>query len=143
MLKAAEADPAMHAYIVVSLLTGARTEELRALAWSRLDLDGAPPTIALWRSVGAGGDIKTTKSRRTLELPRRCADALRVHRRAELERRLQMGVDGPTWTWSSPPAWGLRVMPRTSGERFGAYWLVPAWTQPSGHRGSCAIVSCH
>ncbi len=30
----------MHAYIVVSLLTGARTEELRALTWRNLDLDG-------------------------------------------------------------------------------------------------------
>jgi integrase len=28
----------MHAYVVVSLLTGARTEELRALTWSHLDL---------------------------------------------------------------------------------------------------------
>ena len=30
----------MHAYVVVSLLTGARTEELRALTWSHLDLEG-------------------------------------------------------------------------------------------------------
>ena len=38
----------MHAYVVVSLLTGARTEELRALTWSHLDLEGdasgLPPT---------------------------------------------------------------------------------------------------
>ena len=38
----------MHAYIVVSLLTGARTEELRALTWNHLDLEGdtkaIPPT---------------------------------------------------------------------------------------------------
>jgi integrase len=33
----------MHAYIVVSLLTGARTEELRALTWSHTDLDVASP----------------------------------------------------------------------------------------------------
>jgi integrase len=31
LLAAAENDPAIHAYVVVSLLTGARTEELRAL----------------------------------------------------------------------------------------------------------------
>jgi integrase len=40
----------MHAYVVVSLLTGARTEELRALTWSHLDLEGdasgLPPTPA-------------------------------------------------------------------------------------------------
>ena len=49
----------MHAYVVVSLLTGARTEELRALTWSHTDLDGEPPTSQLWRSVREGGDTKT------------------------------------------------------------------------------------
>ena len=39
LLVAAEGTP-MHAYVVVSLLTGARTEELRALTWSHLDLEG-------------------------------------------------------------------------------------------------------
>jgi integrase len=35
----------MHAYIVVSLLTGARTEELRALTWDHVDLDGDPDAL--------------------------------------------------------------------------------------------------
>ena len=55
LLAAAEADEAMRAYVVVSLLTGARTEELRALTWTHVDLEGKPPTVALWRSVRAGG----------------------------------------------------------------------------------------
>ena len=73
----------MYAYIVVSLLTGARTEELRALTWDHVDLvgqpDGVPPLpphMAVWRSVRAGGDTKTRKSRRTLALPARCVEAL-------------------------------------------------------------------
>ncbi|MGW2151525.1 tyrosine-type recombinase/integrase [Nonomuraea bangladeshensis] len=77
----------MHAYVVVSLLTGARTEELRALTWDHVDLEGTPdaaspvpPHVAVWRSVRAGGDTKTRKSRRTLALPRRCVDVLRLHR---------------------------------------------------------------
>lgn len=54
----------MGAYIVVSLLTGARTEELRALTWSHVDLDGRPdasllPHMMVWRPVRAGGDTKT------------------------------------------------------------------------------------
>ena len=55
----------MHAYVVVSLITGARTEELTALTWSHLDLEGdesglpPPPSIQLWRSVRAGGETKT------------------------------------------------------------------------------------
>ncbi|MFG3033402.1 site-specific integrase [Streptomyces sp. NPDC048253] len=73
----------MHAYIVLALLTGARTEELRALTWDHVFLKGKPdadppqpPHIAVWRSVRKSGDTKTRKSRRTLALPARCVDAL-------------------------------------------------------------------
>jgi integrase len=45
----------MHAYIVLSLLTGIRTEEARALRWAHIDLDGdpearppVPPHVAVW-----------------------------------------------------------------------------------------------
>jgi len=64
----AAARSAMYAYVVLSLLIGARTEELRALTWSLVDLDGTPasagtpampPSIMVWRSVRAGGDTKT------------------------------------------------------------------------------------
>lgn len=82
LLIAAESS-SLHAYIVVSLLTGARTEELRALTWSHVDLAGkpdndppVPPSIQVWRSVRADGDTKTKKSRRTLALPARCVTAL-------------------------------------------------------------------
>jgi integrase len=91
LLAAAEADDAMRAYVVVSLLTGARTEELRALTWTHVDLDGKPPTVALWRSVRAGGETKTRQSRRTLELPALAAEALRVHRTSQLHAQLAAG----------------------------------------------------
>lgn len=77
----------MGAYVVVALLTGARTEELRPLTWNHLDLEGrpaanppVPPHMMVWRSVRAGGDTKTKTSRRTLALPQRCVDALREQR---------------------------------------------------------------
>lgn len=80
----------MRGYIVVSLLTGARTEELRALTWDHVDLKGkpadespVPPHVAVWRSVRAGGDTKTRKSRRTIALPKRCVDALENQRRQQ------------------------------------------------------------
>jgi integrase len=81
LLTAAAGTP-LHAYIVVSLLTGARTEELRPLTWSHVDLDGdpangIPPNMMVWRSVRAGGDTKTRKSRRTIALPVRCVTVLR------------------------------------------------------------------
>jgi integrase len=84
----------MYAYVPISLLTGAPTEELRTLEWDRVDLDGDPPTLDLWRSVRTGGDIKTRKSRRTLELPTRCVDVLRAHRLAQLRTRV---AAGPAW----------------------------------------------
>jgi integrase len=90
----AAAGTRMHAYIVVSLLTGARTEELRALTCDHVHLTGqpeadppVPPYMEVWRSVRAGGDTKTRKSRRTLALPARCVDALReLQERQERER---------------------------------------------------------
>jgi integrase len=81
----------MNAYVVVSLFTGARTEELRALTWKHLDLDGDPPSMQGWRSVRRGGDTKTARSRRTLELPDRCVNALRQHRREQVETRVKAG----------------------------------------------------
>ncbi len=53
----------MHAYIVLSLLCGLRTEEARALRWAHVHLDGdpearppVPPHVAVWRSVRAHGE---------------------------------------------------------------------------------------
>lgn len=79
LLTAAEGSP-LYAYIVLSLLIGARTEELRALRWADVDLTGHPPSIAVVRSVRRGGDTKTRRSRRRLALPQRCVGALRGHR---------------------------------------------------------------
>jgi integrase len=97
VLNAAE-ESLLHAYVVLSLLTGARTEELRALTWDHVDLDGrpdddpsVPPSIEVWRSVRAGGDTKTKKSRRTLALPTRCVGALRKHRKRQDEDRENAG----------------------------------------------------
>lgn len=96
-LLAAAEGTALEAYVVLSLLIGARTEELRALTWSHVDLEGRveidgaparPPSIMVWRSVRAGGDTKTKKSRRTLAMPARCVDALRRHKqRQEVARK--------------------------------------------------------
>jgi integrase len=81
----------LHNYIVVSLLTGGRTEELRALRWDHVHLDAAPPHIEVWRSVRADGDTKTRRSRRTLALPARCVDALKKQRAQQLADRLSAG----------------------------------------------------
>ncbi len=72
LLTAAKDHPRLGAYVILSLTTGIRTEEARALRWDHVDLDGdpdtrtpVPPSIAVWRSVRLHGDMKTEKSRRT------------------------------------------------------------------------------
>ena len=92
VLKAAESSE-LKAYITLSLTTGIRTEEARALLWTHVvtwDVDEAawrPVTeagwehdkfaIYVWRSVRAGGRTKTERSRRTLGLPEIAVTALR------------------------------------------------------------------
>jgi hypothetical protein len=80
--------------IVVSMLTGARTVELRALRWQHVHADPGgtiPPHIEAWRSVRFDGDTKTKKSRRTLALPVRCIEALRKQRAQQVPDRLAAG----------------------------------------------------
>lgn len=87
-------DHRMHAYIVVSMLTGARTEEMRELTWDHVVLEtrnGVPPHMVVWRSVRRGGETKTRKSRRTIALPRLCIDALMVQRMRQEEERRRVG----------------------------------------------------
>jgi integrase len=85
----------MHAYIVLSLLAGIRTEEARALRWQHVDLNGdpaatppVPPHVAVWRSVRGHGDTKTERSRRTLGLPAAAVQALRSWTDCQADERL-------------------------------------------------------
>ncbi|MFI6814741.1 tyrosine recombinase XerC [Nonomuraea sp. NPDC050328] len=88
-----KAKPWLRAYNIISLLAGLRTEEVRELPWDYvlafdeqtsswasvkvIGWDHQQFGIAVWRSDRVGGDTKTEKSRRTLQLPLRCALALR------------------------------------------------------------------
>jgi integrase len=95
----------LEAYITVSLLTGLRTEEARALHWDHVvawvgsqwqpvteaGFDHEQLAVLVWRSDRAGGDTKTPRSRRTLALARRCVAALRDHRTRQVADRLAAG----------------------------------------------------
>jgi len=98
LLAVAKDHPRIGAYVILSLTTGIRTEEARALRWDHLDLEGkpntrppVPPHVAVWRSVRRHGDTKTEKSRRTLALPQSAVTALREHRKRQAEARLAAG----------------------------------------------------
>jgi integrase len=91
----------LHGYVMLCLLTGCRTEEARALLWDHVDLEGrpdkvpaVPPHVAVWRSVRSHGDVKTSKSRRTLRLPLAAVEALKAHRARQSQERL---IAGPLW----------------------------------------------
>jgi integrase len=88
LLEAAE-ESRLHAFIVLCLLTGVRSEGARALTWEHVDLDAA--TISVRRSVRAHGDTKTNRSRRTLKMPQIAAEALRGQRRRQAEERASAG----------------------------------------------------
>ena len=115
LLAASAESTRLHAYVVLSLLVGIRTEEARALRWDHVvtwvdDSAGWQPVtsagfdparagedryaIYVWRSERQGGDTKTEKSRRTLALPRRCVEALRQQQEQQ-ERDRQMA--GELW----------------------------------------------
>jgi integrase len=90
----------MHAYIVLSLLAGIRTEEARALHWAHVNLDDdpaasppVPPHVAVWRSVRAHGKTKTERSRRTLALPAAAVQALRAWSDSQASEQLAAADD--------------------------------------------------
>jgi integrase len=89
LLQAAR-DSRLHAYVVLSVATSLRTEELRALRWNEVDLDAG--VVAVYRSVRITDDTKTRKSRRVLGLPQLAVQALREHRKLQAADRLKAGV---------------------------------------------------
>jgi len=80
----------LYAYVVLSVMTGLRTEELRALRWAEVDLGAG--TVAVYRAVRATTDTKTPKSRRVLLLPRLAVQALREHLDRQAEDQLLAGA---------------------------------------------------
>jgi integrase len=106
VMESAQQDP-LHAYVVLSFMTGVRTEEARALLWSHV-VAWVPEVkewrqvaeagfrhekfaVYVWRSVREDGDTKTEKSRRTLEIPDDVARALKEHHARQAAQRLEAG----------------------------------------------------
>jgi integrase len=79
----------LYGYVVLSVVTGLRTEELRALRWGEVDLDAQ--TVAVYRAARASGDTKTQKSRRVLLLPELAVAALQDQRKRQAADRLAAG----------------------------------------------------
>jgi integrase len=97
-LTASEGEP-LHALYFLALSTGLRRGELLAVKWEDVDFEKATLSVrrSLGRSQTAGiviDEPKTTHGRRTLHLSAPVISVLRLHRKAQLERRL---LAGPKW----------------------------------------------
>jgi integrase len=91
--------PSWHYSIIgtVALFSGARLGEVLALRWSNVDLDAKVIRVreALEQTTAHGIRFKQPKSRagrRDITLPDILVDALREHRKAQLELRMQLGA---------------------------------------------------
>jgi integrase len=81
----------------VALACGLRLGEATGLQWENVDLETGEVRIRQQlQRVGKKlvlQELKTPKSRRTLVLPDVCVEALRAHRKRQLEERLKAGAD--------------------------------------------------
>jgi integrase len=132
-LMAAAKGTALEAYIVVSLLSGVRTEEARALRWDHVvawveeqwrpvteaGFDHDQVAVFVWRAERAGGDTKTPKSggrwRCRGSASRRCGSI----GCGRLRTGCRPGCCGRTTAWCSPRPWGRRWMITTYGGSSG------------------------
>ena len=145
----------LEAYIVLSLLTGLRTEEIRALRWDHIvawvggqwqpvaeaGFDRKQLAVFVWRAERAGA----TRKRRSRAGRWRCrADARRHFESIGCGRRRTgslPGRCGRTTGWCSPQRSGRRWMTTTYGGCSGRSRRMPGWGPP-GCRGSFGIRSC-
>src|SRR6476619_5934282 len=92
-------DHPLHPIGVLALSTGARRGEILSMRWR--DVDMTAGTLRIKRSLEqtkAGLKFKAPKTkhgRRTVALPPIALEALRAHRRRQLELRLALGLGKP------------------------------------------------
>jgi integrase len=91
-------DDRLHALWTLAATTGMREAEMLALTWANVDLDAGVVRVesTLHRIDGQWKfrDPKTAKSRRDVRLPAVTVDALRDHRKRQLEEQAAFGVMG-------------------------------------------------
>ncbi|GAA1881908.1 site-specific integrase [Actinomadura bangladeshensis] len=87
--EASKPEHRLGAYIILAVMSGLRTEELRTLKWSDVDLDKA--TVYVLRADRHKGETKTTLSRRGLGIADMAVDALRSLKTRQAAERLKAG----------------------------------------------------
>jgi integrase len=114
---------AIYPKVILSLFAGLRRGELLALRWCHIDLDRKILQVreALEETKAHGVQVKAPKSkagRRDITLPDIVVDALREHRKAQLELRFRLGVGKSDNDLLFPTLEGTLPSPRA----FSAEW---------------------
>lgn len=105
----------LYALYAVAIAVGLRQGEALGLHWQDIDLDAG--TLRVRTTVQRiGKEVlflppKSARSKRIVGIPPVCVEALRAHRRQQLEQRMAAGPDGKTSGWPSPRVWGRRWTP--------------------------------
>jgi integrase len=89
LTEATKPEHRLGAYVVLAIVSGLRTEELRTLTWSAVDLDAA--TVYVLRADRHKGETKTALSRRGLGIADMAVDALRSLKTRQAAEKLKAG----------------------------------------------------
>jgi integrase len=87
----------LEALFVLALATGMRRGELMGLKWSDADLEAGKLSVRRSLSITKVGptftDTKRKSSRRSIRLAQRAVEALRTHRKRQIEEQLRAGAE--------------------------------------------------
>ena len=109
------------------LLRGLRRGEACGLRWSDVEDDGRALTVnRTMHRDGTTGDPKTRSSQRTISLDAQTAEALRRHRRAQLQERM---AAGPAW---QDQDW---IFCRSDGSHVPPLWLLKRFRELADEAG--------
>lgn len=106
-------------------LAGLRRSEVLGLRWADVDLDAGTITVAQGRVVVGGGTVtgapKSTRSARTLPMPRDVLAALRAFKTRQAEEHLALGGGWPDTGLVAVNADGSPIRPETYSKAFAAH----------------------
>ncbi|MEW2358256.1 site-specific integrase [Spirillospora sp. NPDC029432] len=87
--EAAKPEHRLGAYVILAIVSGLRTEELRTLTWNNVNLDAA--TVYVLRADRHRDETKTPLSRRGLGIADRAVEALRTLKTRQAAEKLKAG----------------------------------------------------
>lgn len=106
-------------------LAGLRRSEVLGLRWADVDLDAGTITVAQGRVVVGGGTVtgapKSTRSARTLRMPRDVLTPLRAFKTRQAEEHLALGGGWPDTGLVAVNADGSPIRPETYSKAFAAH----------------------